>query len=129
MSLNSLLWIVQLFTNEDFDLYYPTNKLIELRSDLFKKAAFKTFTNYTEFRVSLLSNLEYQTLAQKAIFILVRMPSTYHFEQGFSSLVKIESKKRNSIKDVDTLMKEALEARLMSRFSQLADKIQQQQSH
>ena len=75
LSMNSLLWIVQPFTNEDFDLVL-TNKFIELRSDLVKKAEFKTFTNYTDFWVSLLSNFEYQTLAQKAIFILVRMPST-----------------------------------------------------
>ena len=61
--------------------------------------------------------------------ILVRMPSTYHCEQGFSSLVEIKSKKRNSIKDVDTVTRGALEARLMPRFLQLADKIQQQQSH
>ena len=59
LSMNSLLWIVQLFTNEDFDLEYLTNKLIELRSDLVKKAKFKTSTNYTDFWVSLLSNLEY----------------------------------------------------------------------
>ena len=129
LSMNSLLWIVQPFTNEDFELEYLTNKLIELRSDLVKKVEFKTFTNYTDFWVSLLSILEYQTLSQKAISILVRMPSTYHCKQEFSSLVEIKSKKRNSIKDVDTLMREALETRLMPRFSQLADKIQQQQSH
>ena len=129
LSMNSLLWIAQPFTNEDFDLEYLTNKLIELRSDLVKKAEFKTFTNYTDFWVSLLSNLEYQTLAQKTISILVRMPSAYPCEQEFSSLVQIKLKKRNSIKDVDTLMRGVLETRLMPRFSQLADKIQQQQSH
>ena len=95
LSMNSLLWIVQPFTN-DFDLQYLTSKLIELRSDLVKKAEFETFTNYADFWVSLLSNLEYQTLDQKAISILVRMPSTYHCEQGFSSLVEVNSKKRNS---------------------------------
>ena len=105
LSLNSLLWIVQPFTNEDFNLDYLTNKLIELRSNLVKKTEFKIFTNYTNFWVSLLSNLEYQTLAQKAISVLVRMFSP----QVFSSLVKIKSKKRNSIKDVETLKKGALE--------------------
>jgi len=32
--LNSLLWIVQHFTYEEYDLGYLTNELIELRSDL-----------------------------------------------------------------------------------------------
>ena len=57
------------------------------------------------------------------------MPTTYHFEQGFSALVEIKSKKRNSIKDVDMLMKGAFEIRLLPPFSQLADEIQQQRSH
>ena len=82
--MNSLLWIVQPLTNEDFDLDYLINKLVKLRSDLVKKAELKTFTNYTDFWVSLLSNFEYQTLAQKAVSILVRMPLTYHCQQGFS---------------------------------------------
>ena len=129
LSLNSLLWIGQPFTNEDFDLDYLTDKLIELRSDLGIKAEFKTITSYIDFWVSLLSNLEYQTLTQKAVSILVRMPSTYHCEQGFSFLVEIKSKKRNSIKEVVTFMRGALETQLMPRFSQLADKTQQQQSH
>ena len=34
---------------EYFDLGSLTNKLIELRSDLVKKAEFKSFANYTEF--------------------------------------------------------------------------------
>ena len=49
LSLNSLLWIVQPFTNEDFDLDYQTNKLIELHCDLVKKAEFESFANYTDF--------------------------------------------------------------------------------
>ena len=49
LSMNSLLWIVQPFTNEDFDLDYLSNNLIELRSDLVKKMKFKSFTNYTDF--------------------------------------------------------------------------------
>ena len=32
--MNSLLWIVQSFTNEDLDLDYLTNKLIKLQYDL-----------------------------------------------------------------------------------------------
>ena len=91
VSLNSLLWIVQPFTNEDFDLDYLTNKLIKLRSDLLKKAEFKTFTNYTNFWVSFLSNLEYQTLAQKAISILVRLQHIIA-SKGFLPLLKLNPK-------------------------------------
>ena len=44
------------------------------------------------------------------------MPSTYRCEQGFSSLVEIKLKNRNSIQDVDTLMKGALETKLTPLF-------------
>ena len=81
------------------------------------------------FGVSLLEVHEYRNLAQKAIFILVHMPTTYFGEQGFSAVVEIESNKRNSIKDVDMLMRGALEARLLPRFSPIADEIQQERSH
>ena len=53
--------------------------------------------------------------------------TAYLCEQGFSTLVEIKSKKRNAIKDVDTLMRGALETR--PRFSQPANEIQQQRSH
>ena len=57
------------------------------------------------------------------------MPTTYFCEQEFSALVEIKTKKRNAIVDVDTLMRGALETRLLPRFSKLADEIQQQVSH
>jgi len=57
------------------------------------------------------------------------MPTTYLSEQGFSALVEIKSKKRNSIKEIDNLMRGALETRLQPRFAQLADVIQQHYSH
>ena len=53
---------------EHFDLGSLTNKLIELRSDLVKTAEFRSLTNYIEFWVSLLSNLNYQVLALKRDF-------------------------------------------------------------
>ena len=53
-----------------------------------------------------------------------RATTTYFCEQGFSALVEIKSKKR---KDVDTLMRGALETR--PHFSQLAGEIQQQRSN
>jgi len=49
----------------------------------------------------LLSIPDNRNLSQKAISVLVRMPTTYFCEQGFSALVKVKSKKRNSTKDVD----------------------------
>ena len=88
-----------------------------------QKAKFKLFKNLHEFWVSLFEVPEYQNLAQKAISVLIRMPTTYLCEQGFSALVEIKSNKRNAIKDVDTLMRGALKTRLPPRFSQLADKI------
>ena len=50
--------------------------------------------------------------------------TTYLYEQRFSALVEIKSKKINAIEDVDTVMRGALETR--PRFSQLANGIQQQ---
>ena len=91
--------------------------------DLVQNAEFKSFKNYNEFWVSLLEVHEYQNLAQKAIFILVCMPTTYLGEQEFSALVEIKSNKRKSTKDVDMLMRGALEAKLLPRFSQLANEI------
>ena len=100
---------MQPFTNEEFDLGHLNNELIELRSDLVQKAEVKSFKNYNEFWVSLFEVPEYQNLAQKAISVLIRMPTTYLCEQGFSALVEIKSNKRNAIKDVDTLMRGALD--------------------
>ena len=129
LKLNSLLWIVQPFTNEEFDLGHLNNELIELRSDLVQKAEFKSVINYNEFWGSLFEVPEYQNLAQKAISVLIGMPTTYLCEQGFSAPVEIKSNKRNAIKEVDMLMRGALETRLLPRFSQLADEIPQQRSH
>ena len=65
------------------------------------KAEFRTFINYSNFGVSLPSIPDYRNLSQIAISVLVLIPINYLCEQGFSALVKIKSKKRNSTKDVD----------------------------
>ena len=52
---------------------------------------------------------------------------TYLYELGFSALAEIKPKKRNAMKDVDTLMRGALETRPC--FSQLADELQLQLSN
>jgi len=91
-NLNYLLWHVQPFTDEDFDLGYLTSELIEMWSDLVRNTEFRTFINYADFFVSLLSIPEYRHLSQKAIPVLVRMPTIYFWKQGCSALVKKESK-------------------------------------
>ena len=117
---------MQPFTNEEFDLGHLNNELIELRSDFVQKAEVKSFKNYNEFWVSLFEVPEYQNLAQKAISVLIRMPTTYLCEQGFSALVEIKSNKRNAIKDVDTLMRGALDSLVFLNYLM---KLQQQRSH
>ena len=69
-------------------------------SDLIQKADFRTFINYPNFWVSLLSIPDYWNLSQKAIYIFVRMPLNYLCEEDFSAVVKNKSKKRNSMKNV-----------------------------
>ena len=50
-------------------------KIIELRSNLIQKAEFRTFINYPNLWVSLLSIPDYRNLSQKAISVLVRLPT------------------------------------------------------
>ena len=61
------------------------------------------------FGVYLLNFPEYEKLAQKAIAILTQMPTTYLYEESFSNLVEIKSKKKNSIHDIDSLTLEVPE--------------------
>ena len=60
--------------------------------------------DYSIFWVYLLKFPEYEKLAQKAIAILIEMPTTYFCEESFSNLMEIKSKKRNTIHDIDSLM-------------------------
>ena len=84
---------------------------------------------YSEFWTSLLEFLEYRKLAKKAIAVLVQMPKTYLCEEGFSSLVEIKSKKRNSILDIDSLMRGGVEKELTPCYVQIAETMQEQASH
>jgi len=69
-------------------------EIIELRSDLIRKAEFKTFINYPNLWVSLLSIPDYRNLSQKAISVLVRMPTTYTFvNKDFLLLSKLNQKR------------------------------------
>ena len=85
-----------------------------------QKTKFKSFKNYNEFWVPLHEVPEYENLVQKAISVLIRMPTTYLREQRFSALAWIM--------DVDMLARRVLETRLLARLSKLADEIQHQRS-
>lgn len=111
-------WIMQPFNSE------PTTdeELLQLRVDLNQKISFREI-DYSEFWVSLHEFPEYKNLAEKAIAVLVQMPTTYLCEEGFSSLVEIKSKKRNSILDIDPLMRGAIEKKLTPRYEKISKKI------
>ena len=64
-----------------------------------------------------------------AMTYLVRMPTTYLAEKGFSNLVDIKTKKRNQLQDVDSLMRGALESEIKPRFEKIVGTMQQQPSH
>ena len=117
-------WIIQPFNEE------PTEdeELLELRADLNQKIAFREM-GYSDFWVYLLEFLEYKNLAKSAIDILVQMPTTYLCEEGFSNLVEIKSKKRNSILDIDSLMRGGIEKEITPRYLRIAETMQEQASH
>ena len=121
--LEANFWIIQPCNKE------PTEdeELLELRADLNQKIAFREM-DYSKFWVYL-EFLEYKNLAKRAIDVLAQMPTTYLCEEGFSSLVEIKSKKRNSILDIDSLMRGGIEKEITPRFLQIAETMQEQASH
>ena len=130
--MNSLLWIVQSFTNEDFDLDYLTNKLIKLQYDLIwlKRQNLKLLQTTLIFGYCFSTILNTKLSLKKQFpFLFACLRHTIASKAFFLVEIEIKSKKKNSIKDVDALIRGALETWLMPRFSQLADKIQRQQSH
>ena len=78
------------------------------------------------FWVYLLKFHEYEKLAQKAIAILIQMPTIYLCEEIFSTLSEIKSKKRNSIHDIGSLMPGAIEKEITPRYLQITETMQQQ---
>ena len=81
------------------------------------------------FWVYLLKLHEYKKLTQKAVAILIQMPTIYSCEESFSNLLEIKSKKRNSIHDINSLMRGAIEKEIKPCYLQIAETIQQQSSH
>ena len=90
-------------------------KLLKLRADLNQKVSFREM-DYSMFSVYLLKFSKYKKLTQKAIAILIQMPTTYLCEEIFSNLVEIKSKKRNSLHDINSLMQGAIEKEIKLRY-------------
>ena len=67
--------------------------------------SFKTHVYYGDNWVGLLELPEYKRIAVKVLRELVRMPTTYMLEKGFSCLVESKTKKQNALKCVDSLMR------------------------
>ena len=80
--------------------------------------------DYSIFWIYLLKLLKYKKLAQKAIAILTQMPTTCLCKESFSNLVEIKSKKRNSIHDIDSLMRGMIEKEIKPHYLQIAETMQ-----
>ena len=122
-TLDANSWILQSFiynTAENEDL-------IDLQSDFGMKALFQE-KSYSDFWVHLLDVPEHRSIAEKAICILIQMPTTYLCKSGFSCLCKIKSQKRNSITHIDPLMRGATEQEINPRFQLLVENMQKQKS-
>ena len=91
-------WILQPFASDRSST--DPKDLIDLQTDFGVKALFKE-TPYTDFWVHLLNVPEYSSLVEKAVAMLIQMPTTYLSESGFSCLCEIKSQKRNSIIHID----------------------------
>ena len=81
----------------------------------------------SEFGISLIEFPEYKNLTEKAVAVLVQMPTTCLCE-GLSSLVMIKSKK-NSILEIDSLMRREIKKELTPCYGHIAETIQEQASH
>lgn len=117
--IDSDAWVLNPFVRDDG--VQVDAALLELREDFVQKSNFKSLESYQDFWVQLVSIPEYQGLAEAAISVLIRMPTTYLCEQGFSTLTVIKSKQRNSILALDPLMRGALELRIKPRFELIAN--------
>ena len=122
-------WVLNPFSKADH--VEESEKLINLRNDLEKKALFDS-GNYESFWIKMLrDDPEYADLAERAVKLLTIMPSTWLSESGFSVLVEIKTKKRNRLGDdtFDAAMRAALEKEIEPNFERLCQVHQQQMSH
>ena len=81
-----------------------------------ERASFKTHLPYGDFSAGLFESPEYNKIALKTLRKLVMMPTSYMSEKGFSCSVELKTKKRNSLKCVDVLMRGALKKLIHPRF-------------
>ena len=86
-TLDANSWILQPFV---YDTAEKCEDLIDLQSDFGMKTLFQE-KSYSDFWVHLLDVPEYRSIAEKAICILIQMPTTYLCESGFSCLCEIKS--------------------------------------
>lgn len=75
-----------------------TPTLLELSTDFAQKSSYRDFSCYGDFWCSRLGIPDYEELARMAMTYLVRMPTTYLAERGFSNLVDIKTKSETSYK-------------------------------
>ena len=112
-----------------FTVSHTENELlVDLRSDMHQKIFFTTM-KYQDFWVKLWNMPDYKELAAQALEILVQIPCTYLCESGFSILTKVKSPTRNSIQEIDSVMRLAIEQELTPDFQGLATQLQSQISH
>ena len=72
---------------------------------------------------------EYKQLAEQTLTILVQIPCIYLCECGFSILAQVKSPSRNSIQEIDSLLRLAIEQELIPDYHKLAGELQNQVSH
>ena len=128
--LEQAMWVLNPFGNVKPAEPNLRQDLAELADDLIEKAAFVK-GKHGEFWVRLLADGTFGELALKAVSYLVRMPSTYMSEAGFSTLVDIKTKKRNCLLDgtLDSCMRGVLEKVIKPDFDQIAAAVRQNISH
>ncbi|KAG7172784.1 SCAN domain-containing protein 3-like 5 [Homarus americanus] len=102
---------------------------MELHYDFTHKASFEKYSYYGDYWVGLVKFPEYKSIAMKALQPQVMMTTTYLSEQGFSTLVELKTMKRNSLQNLDSLMRGALEKEIEPQFQKLVKEMQEHPSH
>lgn len=87
------------------------------------------YSYHGDYWVGLLAFPEYKSIALKACQPLIMMTTTFLSEQGFSTLVELKSKRRNSLQYVDSVMRVALEKEIEPWFEKLVTGVQEHPSH
>lgn len=120
-------WIINPFEH-DVPSYFPlkvVESFIELKNKSEMQSYFKTnpLNEFWHFAVK-----KYPDLEQKVFDVLLRFPSTYRCEQGFSAMNSIKSLKRNRLISLGQEMRVAI-SEIRPRLELLCSKMKQQKSH